>query len=59
MNIRKSVRWLGMDALLTLIILLVGFAFVIFLINRSVRSIMIAGCVLGTYFALKAFGVLG
>lgn len=48
-----------MDGLLALIILLVAFAFVVFLISRSVKAVIFVGCVLATYFALKALGVLG
>jgi hypothetical protein len=48
-----------MDGLLALIIALVVFALFIFLISRSVKTIIFIGLVLIALMALKAFGVLG
>jgi hypothetical protein len=48
-----------MDALLKLIAVILGFAFVIFLIGRSVKMIIILGLVLIAFFLLTALGLIG
>lgn len=47
-----------MDAFLALIIALVGFAFIIFLISRSVKLIMAIGVIVIVFVVLKELGVL-
>ncbi len=48
-----------MDPLLALVIVLIGFAVVIFLIGRSVRWVMIVGALVAVYLAARFLGVLG
>lgn len=47
-----------MDALLALIIALVGFAFIIFLLSRSVKLIMAIGVIVIVFVILNELGVL-
>lgn len=47
-----------MDALLQTILLLIGFAALVFIISRSVRGLMVAGIVAIAVIALRYFGVL-
>jgi hypothetical protein len=48
-----------MDALLKLVAVLLGFAFVIFLIGRSVKMIIVIGLALTAFFVLTALGLIG
>gem|GEM_PF-3376226 len=59
MIIQSSVTVPGMDGLLGLIIALLVFAAIIFLANRTARSIMFLGIVLIMFAALVFFGVVG
>lgn len=48
-----------MDGFLGLLIALVAFALFIFIIHRSVKSIVLIGAFLLVVIVLKAFGVMG
>ena len=48
----------GMDPLLALIVAMVAFAVMIFLISRSVRSVVVIGICLAAIFILRYLEVL-
>ena len=48
-----------MDQFLGFVLALLAFAFYVFLIGRAVKYVMLLGCVIISYFALLALGVLG
>jgi hypothetical protein len=48
-----------MDGLLALIIALVVFMVFIFLVSRSVKSIIFIGLIISAYIVLKALGIVG
>jgi len=47
-----------MDQLLALILALISFVFLIFLIGRAVKMIIVLGLVLTTFFVLVALGLV-
>ncbi len=48
-----------MDGFLALIVAMVVFAFLIYIIQRSVKSFVVIGIAILAFIALRAFGVLG
>ena len=48
-----------MDGILALLVVLVVFALLIFMINRSAKTIMVVGIIVVAYLVLRGLGVLG
>ncbi len=48
-----------MDGILALLVVLVVFALLIYMINRSAKAIMVVGIGVVAYVALRIMGVLG